>query len=244
MMRWLFLAVLLTGTIGLGHELSACRLPESETITAERAAPVAEPAPNEPATTAAATVPDPSPVQEPAAAPPEIVEKPDKPKKQADPKPVAPISDDEFMDNAFPPILPDTERHQQAWLRNDCMRCHETGVEEAPVLEHKDLPPILLTAKCRSCHVLIPGTPVPPKPKVDPAEDDFAGFAFPPMIPASGSHLETWTRDDCMLCHEDGTKDAPIVVHKDLPRLYLEVKCRSCHVQVRAVEASEKEPIR
>lgn len=149
-----------------------------------------------------------------------------------------------FAANAFPPVLPDTERHQRAWLRDDCLNCHETGVEAAPIVVHADLPSILLGAKCRTCHVLIPGTPVPPKAPPTPEEEQFAVNAFPPMIPASGSHSQAWVRDDCMLCHEDGTHGAPILKHEGLPRLLLQAKCRTCHVQVRAVEASEPADLR
>lgn len=150
-----------------------------------------------------------------------------------------PAEEPQFAPNAFPPVMPDTDRHQRAWIRNDCLRCHETGVELAPEVKHVDLPVILLSAKCRTCHVLIPGTPVPPVAPPTAEEQLFSGNAFPPMIPASGSHTMTWTRDDCMLCHEDGTHGAPIIQHQSLPPILLQAKCRTCHVQVRAVEASE-----
>jgi len=139
-----------------------------------------------------------------------------------------------FADNAFPPTVPDTQWHQDAWLKNDCLRCHETGVQDAPRVIHKDLPIVLLTAKCRTCHVLIPGQ-APAKsltPLVEPG--DFAANAFPPMIPDSGSHRNVWRKDDCLLCHRTGVKDAPIVKHRDMPKILLTAKCRSCHVQVRS----------
>ena len=63
----------------------------------------------------------------------------------------------DFAENAFPPTIPDTEWHQHAWLELDCLRCHETGVGEAPMVVHEDMPSILLTAKCRSCHVQVRG---------------------------------------------------------------------------------------
>jgi len=140
--------------------------------------------------------------------------------------------DDDFADFAFPPTVSDVEYHKDAWYKDDCLRCHETGVGDATAVEHEGMAPILLTAKCRSCHLLIPGQkPIEPRP----ADDDalFALYAFPPMIPASDSHKEAWLDDNCLLCHETGVRDAPIVRHKDLPPVLLKAKCRSCHVQVR-----------
>ncbi len=135
----------------------------------------------------------------------------------------------------YPPTLSDTKWHRDAWSHNDCLRCHETGVGDAPQLEHVGLPSILTEAKCRTCHVFIPGSP---KSEREPAPSPFEPWAFPPMIPASSSHVATWQRDDCLMCHESGLRDAPRVVHRNMPRLLLEVKCRTCHVQVRAVEAT------
>ncbi len=152
-------------------------------------------------------------------------------------KPAKPESkddkDSEFADFAFPPTVSDVDYHKDGWYKDDCLRCHETGVGDATVVEHDGMEPILLTAKCRSCHVLIPGQkPIEPRPSKDDAF--FALSAFPPMIPASESHQEAWNNDNCMLCHETGVKDAPIVVHKNLPKVLLKAKCRSCHVQVRS----------
>ncbi|MCA9322987.1 MAG: hypothetical protein KDB53_19760 [Planctomycetes bacterium] len=149
--------------------------------------------------------------------------------------------DEGFAANAFPPTLPDTEWHQNAWIRNDCLRCHETGVGDAPQIVHRDLPDILRVAKCRTCHILIPGSKPRPKPETPkPTENDaFESWAFPPMIPASGSHPDAWRKDDCYLCHETGIGGAPVVVHKGLPPIALKSKCRSCHVQVRTVEATK-----
>lgn len=143
-----------------------------------------------------------------------------------------------FVDYAFPPTLPDTDWHRTAWLKNDCMRCHETGVETAPKVVHETLPDVALTAKCRSCHVLIPGS----RPRsqqgvqVKEADDRFAAFAFPPMMPNSESHSKAWVKDDCMLCHESGVQNAPIVKHDGMPQMLLKSKCRSCHVQIRAID--------
>ncbi|MAE67847.1 MAG: hypothetical protein CMJ18_26635 [Phycisphaeraceae bacterium] len=152
-------------------------------------------------------------------------------------------SDGKFDANAFPPTLPDTEWHQDAWIRHDCMRCHETGVGEAPTVVHRGMPPILLVAKCRTCHVIAPGSkPRGAKRAAQPNKGLFNANAFPPMIPASGSHRRTWRRDDCLLCHEDGLRGAPIVRHKGMPGILLKSKCRSCHVQVRSIEADVPEP--
>jgi len=141
----------------------------------------------------------------------------------------------EFLPNAFPPVIPDTDWHQEAWLRDDCTRCHETGVGDAPRIVHEGMPQILMKAKCRSCHVFIEGTPAP-EPEV--VESRFNANAFPPMIPASGSHKTAWIKDDCLLCHEEGNSGAPVVKHEGMPDILFQAKCRSCHVQVRSDEAS------
>lgn len=160
--------------------------------------------------------------------------------------PDAAIQDDEtrrkerdqvVLETPFPPIVPDTEWHQDAWWRQDCLRCHETGVGEAPRVLHRSLPGLALQAKCRSCHVLLPGAKPGPKPEPTPEESWYERNAFPPMIPASGSHTSTWLRDDCLLCHEEGLVGAPKIVHEGMPKVLQEAKCRTCHVQVRAVEA-------
>ncbi len=142
--------------------------------------------------------------------------------------------DGEFDVGAFPPTVPDTEWHADAWWHNDCMRCHETGVGDAPELAHRGMSPILIEAKCRTCHVLIPGS----KPRgAKVASVEFEANAFPPMIPASRSHPTAWFKDDCLLCHEEGTKGAPKLVHQGLPPVLRTAKCRTCHVQVRSVDS-------
>jgi ferredoxin len=141
----------------------------------------------------------------------------------------------QFDANAFPPVIPDTDWHQDAWLRDDCLRCHETGVGQAPQIVHEGMAQILLKAKCRSCHVFIEGTPAPP---VEEQDSQFNANAFPPMIPASGSHRTAWIKDDCLLCHEEGNSGAPVIVHEGMPDVLLQAKCRSCHVQIRSDEAS------
>jgi len=145
-----------------------------------------------------------------------------------------------FAENAFPPTIPDTDWHADAWVKHDCLRCHETGVANAPMVVHKSMPGILLTAMCRSCHVIEPGkagTMTEDKSAL-PADANapYAINAFPPMLPNSESHRNAWTIEDCLLCHADGIQGAPKVQHNGLPSLYLKVKCRTCHVQVRAID--------
>ncbi|HEB60943.1 MAG TPA: hypothetical protein ENJ06_03865 [Phycisphaeraceae bacterium] len=158
------------------------------------------------------------------------------------PDPVQPVADEidpqtGFAENAFPPTIPDREWHRKAWVTNDCLRCHETGVKNAPIVRHKGMSPLLLKAKCRSCHILIPGdTTVKEIPQ---EESQFASDAFPPMMPNTENHLNAWTIKDCLMCHERGIGGATVVKHKGLPALYLKVKCRTCHVQVRAIDADE-----
>ncbi len=168
---------------------------------------------------------------------PKIEAKPEQKIPLPEKKPAAPKKAPEevkFAKNAFPPTISDTDYHETAWLKNDCLRCHETGVEDATLVQHEAMPDILLTAMCRSCHVLIPGQ-APMERKKTEEESLFAPGAFPPMIPASESHRDVWFKDTCLLCHEEpGLRDAPIVQHKNLPRLLLKAKCRSCHVQVRS----------
>jgi len=132
---------------------------------------------------------------------------------------------------AFPPTIPDREWHQDAWLVNNCLDCHETGVQDAPMIRHKGLPDITWQSKCRTCHVLIPGV-TEYVPVVE--ESAFEPWAFPPMIPNNENHDQAWGSNNCLLCHEDGTRDSPVVRHEGLPRLALQSKCRTCHVQVRS----------
>lgn len=146
----------------------------------------------------------------------------------------------QFADNAFPPPLPDTAWHRDAWMRNDCMRCHETGVADAPEVKHRNMPDVLMTAKCRSCHVLIPG--LLPRSQREAAKEvkgkasRFDDNAFPPMMPNSESHQNAWNKDDCLMCHTRGIQGAPLIRHENLPKILLQSKCRSCHVQTRAIE--------
>ncbi len=76
-------------------------------------------------------------------------------------------------------------------------------------------------------------------PKLE-EEQLFDEHAFPPMLPNSRSHVNTWTSTDCLHCHEDGLKGAPVTKHasEHMPRLLLKANCRTCHVQVRAIESA------
>ena len=145
-----------------------------------------------------------------------------------------------FASNAFPPTLSDAEWHQGGWGDNACLRCHETGVAKAPRVFHKNMPDVLLKAKCRSCHVRIPGDGVDAVVINQEQDRFFDEHAFPPMLPNSKAHVDTWRTEDCMRCHEEGLKNAPITKHasQHMPRLLLKVKCRTCHVQVRAIESA------
>lgn len=74
-------------------------------------------------------------------------------------------------------------------------------------------------------------SPVPtPIPVVEPVSS-FAAGAFPPPIPEREWHNNAWLITDCLGCHgKDTPGEAPKVIHKDLPELYLNVHCRTCHV--------------
>ncbi len=136
-----------------------------------------------------------------------------------------------FAAAAFPPTIPDEKWHKDAWTKNNCLDCHETGVGDAPMIRHKGLPEITFESKCRTCHVLIPGE----SNYVPAAEDSpFASWAFPPMLPNNKNHSKAWGKRDCLMCHESGVRGAPEVKHKGMPRLTLKAKCRTCHVQVRS----------
>lgn len=147
-----------------------------------------------------------------------------------------------FLETAFPPTVPDTDWHRGAWWTDDCMRCHETGVADAPKLVHQGMPDVLLTAKCRSCHVLIPGS----KPrKREAAKSRFEPNAFPPMIPASARHRDAWLVNNCLLCHDESRiGGAPMVKHEGMPKVLLQAKCRSCHVQVRTIDVMKPGVVR
>ncbi|HGY91206.1 MAG TPA: hypothetical protein ENK43_08555 [Planctomycetes bacterium] len=254
---WALLALWLTPSCGS----DGCWGSDKSKASAEAEKPAAQPAVSEEAESVPAEV-----VSKPSEKPPTAVsaakprqEKPRKPaartadtprvqdkskakrKPAPKPKPAAKPTpqDEEFALNAFPPTLSDTKQHRKAWRRNDCLRCHETGVGAAPEVRHKGMPDLLKVAKCRSCHVFEPGKK-PTERKRPPIDAGFAEFAFPPMIPASAEHRKAWRKDDCLLCHEDGLMGAPKVRHKGLPPLTLKAKCRTCHVQVRVLDSDPK----
>ncbi len=141
-----------------------------------------------------------------------------------------------FAVNAFPPTLTDQTYHQDAWMTNDCLRCHETGVGEAPMVRHRGLPAIALAAQCRSCHVASPGDtrPRPRREKPSP----YAANAFPPLMPNTPDHKGAWGENDCLMCHKKGISGAGKVVHKGMPEILLKARCRTCHVQVRSHQTS------
>ena len=63
-------------------------------------------------------------------------------------------------------------------------------------------------------------------------DEGFAAGAFPPTLSSKEYHSLSWTRTDCMTCHETGVLEAPKVKHVSLPKLAVEAKCRTCHVTV------------
>jgi len=136
-----------------------------------------------------------------------------------------------FASAAFPPTLTDRDWHESAWVVNNCMDCHETGVGDAVRVRHIGLPAIALASSCRTCHTVEPGKL---NPTVHEEPTLFASNAFPPMIPNNSNHRDAWRKDSCLLCHQSGIRGAPIVRHAGMAKLLLETKCRTCHVQVRS----------
>ncbi len=61
-------------------------------------------------------------------------------------------------------------------------------------------------------------------------DESFLTNAFPPMLPVNEAHAGSWLREDCILCHETGVAGAPILVHRGMPKLLKQAKCRTCHV--------------
>ena len=64
----------------------------------------------------------------------------------------------DFAPGAFPPTVSDMDYHRRSWTRVDCLACHETGIQEAPVMRHVSVPALAKDAKCRTCHVFIAGS--------------------------------------------------------------------------------------
>jgi hypothetical protein len=140
------------------------------------------------------------------------------------------VDHEDFLVNAFPPMLPTSEVHKDGWLRDDCIMCHETGVSGAPLIRHRGLPELLRQAKCRSCHV----APDPDAGELTDllgnAVEEFEVDAFPPTLPSDESHSNAWMRQDCLLCHKWGVGLAPKVRHNGMSELLLQAKCRTCHL--------------
>ena len=67
---------------------------------------------------------------------------------------------------------------------------------------------------------------------------DFAPGAFPPTLSGEEYHGRSWTREDCLVCHEIGVKEAPKMRHISLPEIAASAKCRTCHVLI----ADQKAP--
>lgn len=135
---------------------------------------------------------------------------------------------DFFARSAFPPVMPDTEFHQNAWVRKDCLLCHRWGVHGAPAVRHEGMPKIVLAARCRTCHLIVRGSGVD-------AESDasFARNAFPPTLPDDKDHQNPWLQKDCLDCHNSGKNGAQIVRHDGMSKVLLTARCRTCHVLVR-----------
>ncbi len=90
---------------------------------------------------------------------------------------------------------------------------------------------LALTIACQPTKMPPPPTPQPTAIAVFEPTSSFAAGAFPPTIPIRQWHDNAWLITDCLGCHgKDTTGEAPKVVHKDLPDLYLNVNCRTCHV--------------
>lgn len=84
-------------------------------------------------------------------------------------------------------------------------------------------------------------TPVPTPISVFEPTSSFAKGAFPQTIPDRAWHAQAWLITDCLACHgKDTPGEAPKVVHKDLPELYLSVNCRTCHVPVSEAPTPKK----
>ena len=199
MKSMMFMSLFVTLLLGIPHGCSSDPGPDSQesdtamTTEAPRAEEAAvaepeveaedmveEPAAEEPARTVARTTERTQPQEKPKA--PTPGKKPARPSLPTGSMGMGAQDKGEFADFAFPPTIPDTDWHQNAWRKDDCMRCHETGVGEAPEVIHRDMPHILKEAKCRTCHVIIPGEGPSKKSKiVHPEDKGFADFAFPPV---------------------------------------------------------------
>ncbi|MDP6539446.1 MAG: multiheme c-type cytochrome [Planctomycetota bacterium] len=134
----------------------------------------------------------------------------------------------DFARNAFPPTLPGDETHANAWYGDDCLLCHADGDRDTPRVRHSGMTPLLLKVRCRTCHV--------PEGDGDPPDEEcgvpFLRRAFPPQLPEDADHDGAWLRDDCLLCHADGSSGAPRLRHAGMAPLLLQARCRSCHLPI------------
>jgi len=144
-------------------------------------------------------------------------------------------SDDFFARSAFPPVMPDTEFHQDAWERGDCRLCHVWGVYEAPHIRHEGMPKVLLAARCRTCHLLIRGGNSDSE-----TGETFARNAFPPTLPDDKDHQNPWAQKECLDCHQSGKDGAMLVRHDGMSKVLLTARCRTCHVLVRNPESASE----
>ncbi|MCP5020776.1 MAG: hypothetical protein GY930_03275 [bacterium] len=134
----------------------------------------------------------------------------------------------DFAQNAFPPTMPEDSSHADAWLKDDCLKCHEDGSNGATRVSHRGMSRALLQSRCRTCHV-------PDNKALATAEGSleellFARNAFPPTLPNDKDHQGAWLRDDCLKCHQGGIARAPKVQHEGMSSILLEAQCRTCHV--------------
>ena len=67
-------------------------------------------------------------------------------------------AESEFAPGAFPPTLSNKDYHQKSWQREDCLTCHEKGVNDAPAVKHVSVSKLAKGAKCRTCHVTASGS--------------------------------------------------------------------------------------
>jgi|GEM_PF-1353114 len=140
------------------------------------------------------------------------------------------LDEEGFAGNAFPPMLPKTEHHENAWLRDDCLLCHEQGLTGAPVVQHRGMSALLAEANCRTCHVAADPSAGPLTNMAGEEVIEFLVDAFPPALPVDNSHSNAWLRKDCLSCHLYGVQGASQVRHHGMSELLLEANCRSCHV--------------
>ena len=72
------------------------------------------------------------------------------------------------------------------------------------------------------------------------ASTGFEPGAFPPTLSGEEYHEKSWTRTDCLTCHEQGVNDAPKMKHVSIPEIAAGAKCRTCHVFIADQKAPKK----